>query len=216
MKYLHNLVLHYYKGRDSSHNYTHVFNVYNMAKKIAKREKIKDKNELLIIKYASLFHDAWDNKYIKSKRKRNKIKEELREDLKKINLNDIKIDNIYEIIDNISYTKEKNIRKDGKKLDLNKLSKLRNIVSDADKIESLGKTGIERITVYEKTKKKNKSVKYYIERVKELYNNRIIDIIENDYIKTISGKDIAKKSMLEMSNVMNDENELYEVVSNFL
>lgn len=213
MKYLHNLVLYYYKGRDGSHNYMHALNVYNIAKDIARGEKIKDKNRLLIIKCASLFHDVWDSKYIKKQTKKNELKEELREDLKRINLNDKKIDDIYEIIDNISYTKERNIRKNGKRLDLNRLSKLRNIVSDADKIESLGKVGIERIIMYEKTIKKNKNIKYYIGRVKELYNDRIIDIIENDYIKTKSGKDLAKDKILEMNNIIRNEKNIYEIVN---
>ena len=56
------------------------------------------------------------------------------------------IKSIISIIDNISFSKEYNLRKNNKTIELDENTMiLRNIVSDADKIESVGKKGIERM-----------------------------------------------------------------------
>ena len=184
MKYLHYLVLNYYKKMDKSHGYSHVFDVYNISMMITKKIKKEiTERELIIIKMSALFHDAWDNKYIKDKNEIIKIKEELRNDLKKINLNDKDIDDIYIIIDNISFTKEYNLIMNNKKLELFDLTLLRDIVSDADKITSLGKEGIKRIIIYELSVSKINKRELIIEKLKYLYKNRIEYIMNNNYIK---------------------------------
>lgn len=216
MKYLHKLVLHYYKDRDYSHDYNHVFKVYNIANKIAKNERIINKRQLLIIKCASLFHDVWDNKYVKSKKEKEILQLELRKDLENIKISKEEIDDIYEIIENISYTKEKKQRNKNERIYLKRINKLREIVSDSDKIESTGKEGIIRIIEYERMIKENESVMYYIKKVKDLYKNRILDIIENDYIRTKSGKEIIKERMKDMESIINDEKELYMLVDEII
>ncbi len=213
MKYVHHLVLNYYKKMDKSHGYSHVFDVYNISMMITKKIKKEiTKRELMIIKMSALFHDAWDNKYIKDKNETIKIKEELRNDLKKINLNDKDIDDIYIIIDNISFTKEYNLIKKNKKLELFDLTLLRDIVSDADKIASVGEDGIKRIIIYELSINKIEKIEFYIEKIKYLYKNRIEYIINNNYIKTEYGKKIAKERFNEMKEIMNNEKVLYNII----
>ena len=216
MKYLHNLVLHYYKNRDSSHGYSHVINVYNISKMITKKIKKINKNELMKIKIGSLFHDAWDNKYIKNEKDIMEKKKELRNDLKRINLNDEDIDDIYIIIDNISFTKEYNLIKNNKKLELFDLTLLRDIVSDSDKITSLGQGGIERIVIYELNMNKIENIEFYIEKIKFLYENRIKHMMKNNYIKTKEGKKIAIEKFNEMKKIMENEKMLYNIVNNVL
>jgi len=221
MKSLHNLVLNYYKNRDESHGYQHVYSVYNIAKDIAKNLNINDKKQLLIIKCAALFHDAWDHKYITSD---INIKSNLRNDLKRLDLDNTEldntkldnkdIDNIFTIIDNVSFSKEYNLNKSGILLDLPKIDNInifRDIISDSDKIESLGLNGINRIFIYEYNLDKTQNIEYYISAIKKVYYNRVKIIIDQNYIKTEQGKHISKPLIDEMNNIINNENVLFDI-----
>jgi len=210
-KYLNTLVSKYYINRDWSHGQNHVNSVKKLCTIISKNMHITDKHSLLIINSAALFHDVWDNKYIKNSNDIYTLKNKLRNDLKLLNLNNSDIDDIYTIIDNISFTKELNNRLNGKLIHLGKLSLYRNIVSDADKIESLGKKGIERIFIYEYNLDKTKTIPEYINITKNIYNNRFKILINYDYIKTSIGKHLAKPLIQEMEYIINNQNLLYSI-----
>ena len=213
MKYLHLLAGHYYKMRDASHGYAHVYTVYNLSKIISNKLNIINKKDLLIIKCSALFHDVWDNKYISNEEEVISLKKELREDLKRINLSDSNIDDIYTIIDNISFTKEYNLNKLGEILYLGELNLLRDIVSDADKISSLGREGIIRMFIYEYSLDKEKSIDDYIFIIKKLYQNRFLPLINNNYIKTTCGKMLAKPLILEMREIIYNEPIMLELAN---
>ena len=215
MKYLHCLAGHYYKMRDSSHGYDHVYTVYNLSKKISNKLNIINKKDLLIIKCSALFHDVWDNKYISNEKEVISLKKELREDLKRINLSDSNIDDIYTIIDNISFTKEYNLNKLGEILYLGELNLLRDIVSDADKISSLGKDGIIRMFIYEYSLDKGKYIDDYILIIKKLYQNRFLPLINNNYIKTTYGKILAQPLILEMREIIYNESIMLELANKY-
>ena len=215
MKYLHFLAGHYYKMRDASHGYDHVYTVYNLSIKISNKLNIIKKKDLLIIKCSALFHDVWDNKYISNEKEVISLKKELREDLKRINLSDSNIDDIYTIIDNISFTKEYNLNKLGEILYLGELNLLRDIVSDADKISSLGKDGIIRMFIYEYSLDKGKYIDDYILIIKKLYQNRFRPLINNNYIKTSYGKILAEPLILEMRDIIYNESMMLELANTY-
>jgi HD superfamily phosphodiesterase len=215
MKYLHFLAGHYYKMREASNGYDHIYTVYNLSKIISNKLNIINKKDLLIIKCSALFHDVWDNKYISNEKEVISLKKELREDLKRINLNDSNIDDIYTIIDNISFTKEYNLNKLGERLYLGELNLLRDIVSDADKISSLGREGIIRMFIYEYFLDKEKDIDDYIFIIKKLYHNRFLPLINNNYIKTTYGKILAKPLILEMREIIYDESIMLELANTY-
>ena len=124
------------------------------------------------------------------------------------------IDNIFTIIDNVSFTKEYNLNKRGLILDLPKIDDiniLRDIISDSDKIESLGLNGINRIFIYEYHLDKTQNIEYYISTIKNVYYNRIKIIIDKHYIKTEHGKLLSNPLIDEMNNIINNENVLYDI-----
>lgn len=190
-----------YKGRDTSHGIHHVKRVRDNAMMICKKKNIMDTNILLKIEAAALFHDLWDHKYVVPLSYNYKsIKEQFYSKLKNQYFSDHDIKDIEIIIDNISFSREIQIRNENKYLDLKHLQLMRDIVSDADKLEMLGKSGIERIIEHEIYKYPNKKSHDLKMTVKDIFNNKIKKLIEENYIKTDIGIELAKPLMQEMKN----------------
>lgn len=190
-----------YKGRDVSHGILHVSRVRNNARMISEKMQITDVNTLIKIEAAALFHDLWDHKYINHEANEyTNIKKKFNEELKKNYFSDHDIKEIEIIIDNISLSREINLRKENKSFNLKHLQLMRDIVSDADKLEMLGFDGINRIIEYQMHKypyTKSDELKFI---VKDVYNNKISRLIDDKYIRTNVGIELAKPLMQEMDN----------------
>lgn len=129
-----NYIKEVFKNEFTGHDYFHALRVESVAKKIAKKEG----GNILVIVLASLLHDVIDNK----------IQDSLNKDCEKFNIFFEKLEisendknDILYIINNMSFSKmlsNKNI----------KISKELAIVSDADKMDSLGAIGIARTFAY--------------------------------------------------------------------
>jgi len=114
------------------------------------------------------------------------------------------------IIDNIKFVNENNKEKE-KDLErvsekeikereipeLKHLQLLRDIVSDADKIEMLGNEGIKRIVDYEIFNRPQKTSKELEEVVLEVYDKKISKLLSENYIRTKPGREIAEPLMKE-------------------
>jgi HD superfamily phosphodiesterase len=169
-----NTILEYVKkemaGFDSSHDIQHIQNVQSNANyifvetfrkylKVEKTQQIAWQDlhntefeqldlhptvAYFIVIASSLLHDVADHKYITDiNAKLQEVKQFLQQVTTKENT-----DIIMDIIDNISFSKEKN----GTLKDLGKYQILRDIVSDADKLEALGERGILRCYAYQYAK----------------------------------------------------------------
>lgn len=190
-----------YTGRDSSHGIEHVHKVRDNAMLISKKLDIKDSYRLIKIEAASLFHDLWDHKYIDSKSiEYKKIKDKFNDELKKRLFSDQEIKDIEIIINNISLSREIDLRKNNESLNLKHLQLMRDIVSDADKLEMLGLSGIKRIVEFEKFKNpKVKSDELKI-ILKKIYDEKISKLIEEEFIRTDPAREMAMPLMEEMKN----------------
>lgn len=193
------------KTYDESHNYDHHLRVYENVKKIInslieeneiKENEIKE-NEIeeikIICSIASLLHDTIDHKY-KETYEYNKNK--LEEFLSQFEFsNKVKL-----IINNMSYSKE--LKEGLPKFD-EKLLLMRNIVSDSDKLDALGKIGLIRCEEYTKMvlRKNNNSEVVNSEvvnsEVVKHYNEKLISL--DNYIITKKGKELAVPLKEEMS-----------------
>ena len=190
-----------YKGRDVSHGVHHVLKVKDNAILISKQLNINDSNILIKIETVALFHDLWDHKYVNPssmeyKRIKYKFKYEFKRRL--FSVQDIK--DIEIIINNISLSREMKLRSTAKLLSLKHLQLIRDIVSDADKLEMLGISGIDRIIEFQMHKYPNTKSEELKNIVKKVYNTKISKLLEENYIRTEPGKEMARPLMQEMKN----------------
>jgi HD superfamily phosphodiesterase len=200
-----NIAKQMYKGRDKSHGITHALNVSRNSLFISNELNIKDKLTLLKIESAALYHDLWDHKYINSNSDECKnIKKKLHYYLKRNFFSDHDIQDIIIIIDNISLSKEIERRNNSSILDLKHLQLIRDIVSDADKLEMLGNTGINRIFQFEY---------YNIEHTEELnqehFKNVFIDIYNRKLSKLLKENYIITEPAIKMAIPLMEETEHY-------
>lgn len=196
-----NIAKYMYKGRDKSHGINHALCVRNNALKISEELKIKDPLTLIKIEAAALYHDVWDNKYIIPNSEEHLTKKyELKDKLKYTYFSEHDIHDIMIIIDNISLSKEMAQRNNPEVLrpNLKHLQFMRDIVSDADKLEMLGQSGIDRVFQFEYYRINNDK-KLNHENFKkvfiEIYNRKLKFLIRDNYIVTEPGRKLAEPSM---------------------
>ena len=191
----------FYKGRDSSHGFEHVTKVRDNAMLISKKIKVTNSYELIKIEAAALFHDLWDHKYLNPSSMEYKItKDKFKYELKMLLFSEQEIKDIEIIINNISLSREMKLRSNDKLLSLHHLQLMRDIVSDADKLEMLGISGIERIIEFQMYKYPNTKSHELKSIVKKVYNTKISKLLDENYIKTEPGRDMARPLMNEMKN----------------
>jgi len=119
----------------SGHDFYHVERVAKIAVKLAEQEGVSD---TLIIETASYLHDVIDDKIVADV---DTEKESLKKFLKELDFSADNIQEVFEIIENISFSQE--IEKG--KADLTIAGQ---IVQDSDRIDALGAIGILRTAYY--------------------------------------------------------------------
>ena len=216
LKSLDETFLKYYLNRDKSHGIDHIQKVVVNVEKIS-QNYILSQREKYILRVSALLHDAYDHKYVIDNKEIIKIKENIHNDL--INLgftwNEIQI--IFIIIDNISFSKEKENRYSELLSLLSiKIIHIRNIVSDADKIEALGLEGIYRMILYSTHKNKNITINELIYEIKKICTNKLYILISENYIRTDIGRKIALKKLEEMKEITDNEEKLKTFIQKFL
>lgn len=121
------------EGEPTGHDWWHVFRVWKLSKKIAKKEG----SDLFVIELAALVHDIADWKFNKGEVRELRAIERFLENLK---VEKTVISKILDIIKNISFkgagVKSKMKTIEGK------------IVQDADRLDVLGAIGIARVFAY--------------------------------------------------------------------
>ncbi|MBO0413747.1 HD domain-containing protein [Enterococcus hulanensis] len=119
----------------SGHDFYHVERVAKIAAKLAEQEGVSD---TLIIETASYLHDVIDDKIVAEV---DTEKKSLKKFLKELDFSADNIQEIFEIIENISFSQE--IEKGKVNLTI-----AGQIVQDADRIDALGAIGILRTAYY--------------------------------------------------------------------
>ncbi len=179
---------------DDSHNHVHMkkvvsnsFEIIDNDKEI--QEKIFKYNEIInLVMIIAWLHDVRDHKYP------NSIKqEELENFIKTIDPMNNEI--ICKIISNISWSKEaKGLREHFEE----PYQTVLNIVSDADRLEALGKIGIERCETF--TKERGGKIP---QDVIVHCHEKLLRILPDGYIKTSYGKKLAEPLHQEIVNYVN-------------
>ena len=125
------------KGIDASHDWNHIHRVWCLAKDIATVEGI-DNVQMARVELASILHDVDDHKYKITGQPDNQVE---------IFLTSLQYDEdnkrkVLDIIDSVSYTKEK-LQSKSSELDIEA-----RIVQDADRLDAIGAIGIARCFTY--------------------------------------------------------------------
>ena len=188
-------------GRDPSHGYEHMKQVYANSMIICKMMKIKDPYILKMVTIVSWLHDVFDHKYDFDGKLKNRVNEFLESHYKP---KDIKL--ILDIIERISFSKENKVRINNQQLDWievlgEKGVLIRNIVSDADKLEAIGKEGINRCIMYTKECNENISDDELINNVKKHADEKLLRL-KDEFIRTEAGKQLAQPLHEEMKNML--------------
>ena len=215
----------YYDDRDESHGIEHVSNVAILANEIADHYELNPLDKK-IITITSLLHDAYDHKYVKNP---EKLKRRINRDLRKLYCTDAQIILIHNIIEDISFSKEKKKRDPKyptKKIitfDNSHNQLLRDIISDADKCEAIGDSAIVRMIQYmnhnnkynEYDKYSDEWYKYYIKHIKEHCDEKLFILLSHNYIRTSKGRKLAKEKEDYLRKVINNEKLLKKLIKDF-
>lgn len=181
-----------------SHALPHIRRVITLSLKIASSYKVDQTFVYLI----ALLHDIYDKKYDTDPTDKTitglaeKLKQELITLLKQCNLDSELIINI---IDRISYSMEvkemlssKDVHSDWKKLLGENGYLIRNICSDADKIDALSSTGLYRCIQYTKELKPDISKEDLKQHVLAHSKEKLLRL-KDHFIRTNTGKELAKE-----------------------
>ena len=199
--------------RDESHGYDHMKKVaYNSLKIFTDLYDYIDSRNLYIAKLVVVtawLHDVADHKYDKD----GLLKIKVSKFVHKLYKNDHKTTRlVLNIIDRIPFSREnvakqKNIPSDWNTV-LGKTGVIvRNIVSDADKLEAIGEEGVNRCITYtiEKYKEKTGSIgmdyDLLVKEVKEHADEKLLKL-RDEFIRTKPGKKMANKLHSEMVEVL--------------
>ena len=164
VKYIHDL----FRSDAGGHDAEHSMRVYRNALMIADNEPVCDRE---IVALAALLHDADDHKLFSTDNNAN-----ARTFLKKEQVPEEKIDRICEIINSVSFSKNKGHRPETIEAQ---------VVQDADRLDAMGAIGIARTFAYggEHGRPLEESVQHFHDKL----------LLLKDLMNTETGKTIAEK-----------------------
>jgi len=147
-------------------------------------------------------HDINDAKYDKENLMESSMRAFLASHFKEID-----IDTIMKIIARISYSKENNCRKEDKPLDWNQVLdpralQIRDIVSDADKLEAIGKIGLKRCRQYTQARNRDIDEATLNFEVIKHFEEKLGRLLPEGFIRTPVGRKMAEPLHQEMLDMI--------------
>ncbi len=160
---------------ESSHDWWHVYRVWQLSKKIAENEEV----DMFVVELGALLHDIADSKFYDGDesvgpKKARKFLEGLDEDI---------VEHVIRIIENISF------RNFNQSFSSNELD----VVQDADRLDAIGAIGIARAFNYGGYKKRelyNPNIEPKVHLTKEEYKSNKSPTINHFYEKLFKLKDM--------------------------
>jgi len=186
--------------RDESHGYEHMKTVAEIAIQLINcdfRDRRQYKNLIIDSMTVAWLHDIADHKYDKDGTLQNLLDEFGEKNI--INYQDIK-----QVIKYVSYSSENKAILAGTPLDYDNLltpyyALVRHIVSDADKLEALGKNGVTRALTYTRHANPLYTEEQLIADVRKHAHEKLLRLA-SEFIRTPSARVIAQKKTVEMAN----------------
>ena len=209
----------FYIERDTSHGFDHVEKVCKNALYIYNTiQLIHEKNydDELILVISSLGHDIWDHKYYQDSDELDKIKSLFIYSMLICDLPTLVIMKSIKIIDSISLSNEYRLRQAGKMLELDpEIRFIRNIVSDADKLESLGLVCVERMIEYGIHDKIIDNTEH-ASHIKLHCQTKLYRLLDDNYITTDIGRTLAQPLLQELKNIVDNDDILRETICRYM
>ena len=206
-----NFVTEILSDRDESHGIVHAYRVKNFASDIyiaeymrniigienyskSSEEIMREKN---IIDIIAMLHDVADHKYDIDGKNQLKMRKFLQLLVDEKYIEDGDINKIIATIERISFSREKKYGDNDWQEKLgDEWIYIRNIVSDADKLDALGKKGLERCIEYSRSIINVEDGDKVEDKVKENVMQHADDkllLLKDKYIRTFEGKKLAEK-----------------------
>ncbi|MBT3407324.1 HD domain-containing protein [Candidatus Woesearchaeota archaeon] len=164
----------------SSHDWWHIYRVWNLAKQISQNEN----SDLFIVELGALFHDIAEAKFYNGDETIGPIK--AKEFLTSLNIENNIIDHVIKIIENISF---KNTFNDSQ----NQFKSIElDIVQDADRLDGMGAIGIARTFTFSGYKGNpihDPNIKPNLNKTKDEYKHADCTTINHFYEKLLLLKD---------------------------
>ena len=191
------LVSCWMKHFDESHDMEHIARVFRNACLIAESQEFADlfqinkdnshKRNWTLLEFAVKLHDVLDHKYTHL----HAVTEAcLRESIKRFQ-ELVDTEQVLFIINNISYSTQVKLGIPKHRLEV--VNRIRNIVADADRIEALGKPGLERCRQYTKSILPDASEEKIVKRVVGHCHEKLLKLYgEKGFIVTEEGRKIAQ------------------------
>lgn len=140
------------QGRDASHGMDHFERVRTRAIELAEAQTMLSGEQSLILQMAALCHDVLDHKYSKDRDPHElaAVEENMKAALRSLGgLQEDQVRRVLLVANNISLSSELAGHLDTCELERSGLMDVRNLVSDADKLDALGITGLKRLAQYQ-------------------------------------------------------------------
>jgi len=150
------------------------------------------------------------------------VKHNISNDLKSLEFEQDAIIKVFLIIDNLSFSKEKKLRTQGKSI-LHEfenypelLTTMRNIVSDADKIEAVSEMAIDRMVQYGHHQDSTWNLKDHVQHIQQHCMEKLFLLVKDKYIRTQIGQKIATNCINKLRELVEDNNKLTDYVKTCL
>ena len=195
-------------GRDDSHGMGHFERVRELSMQVAEGSFVFTADEMTLLQLAALSHDFLDHKYVKEK-DYERMKQELLDALRHVAcLEEAQAQDVFLISENVSLSKELGGVLEEAELKHRGLMDIRNCVSDADKIEALGKRGLLRLGEYQRALNGVECVTPTY--LRDLANKHLLH--RYSYLRTASGIQLGKEPYMELLEILACEDRLGKVV----
>lgn len=195
-------------GRDESHGMDHFERVRRISLQLAEESWLVTSEEQLLLQLAALSHDVLDHKYVKEQHY-EAMKQELLEALRNVTcLAESQVQDVFLIAQNVSLSKELGGRLEEELLTRRGLMDIRNCISDADKIEALGKRGLLRLGEYQRAL--NGAGCITASYLRDLANKHLLH--RYSYLRTAAGIQMGKGPYMELIEILSCDELLEEVV----
>jgi HD superfamily phosphodiesterase len=196
------------RGRDKSHGVEHMETVANNLREMLKIEQLEKPGDVRIALISAWVHDVCDHKYDHD----GSLADKTADYLKSI-LSDEETNLVINIIARVSYSRE--VRHgDADWLDTlgENGIRIRNLVSDSDKLEAIGKVGLLRCAFYTSESKHGQITNDELVTEIRVHADEKLLLLKDKYIRTIAGKTMAIQPHNIMLDILSNDEKMLNIV----